>query len=83
MSNQRTPITGLTHADHERRAHTVLDLAQQVQDEDPAVVWTVLTATPADELQRLLMFALAAIPMDRSIDDIYAWVRELPVARAS
>ena len=53
----------------------------QVQDSDPQIVWDYLTALPADELQRLLMFALAGVPVDRHIDDIFGWVLELPAAR--
>ena len=65
-----------------REAQVIADLANQVQDEDPAIVWEVLTSMPADELQRLLVFALAAIPTDQTVDQMFAWVRQLPVARA-
>lgn len=81
LSGQRVPVAGHSAADYERRAWTVVDLAGQVQDEDPALVWTYLTATPADELQRLLMIALAGMPLDRSIDQTFGWVVALPVAR--
>ncbi|BBY78898.1 hypothetical protein MPUL_00560 [Mycolicibacterium pulveris] len=81
MSFQRVPITGETPTAYVSRAHLVADLAQQVQDEDPAVVWTYLTALPANELQRLMMVALAAIPVDRRVEDMFAWVCDLPVAK--
>lgn len=80
MSGQRAPITGTSNRDYERRAHTVLDLAWQVQDEDPTVVWTVLGVTEPDELRRLLMVALAGIPVDRTPAEVFAWVHQLPVA---
>ena len=82
MTNQYELIDGLTDRDHEKRAKVIADLANQVQDEDPAIVWEVLTSMPADELQRLLVFALAAIPTDQTVDQMFAWVRQLPVARA-
>ncbi|WP_268950232.1 hypothetical protein [Mycolicibacterium pulveris] len=36
---------------------------------------------PANELQRLMMVALAAIPVDRRVEDMFAWVCDLPVAK--
>jgi hypothetical protein len=81
LSGQRVPVTGHSDRDYETRAWTVLDLAQQVADRDPQLVWTYLTATPADELQRLLMIALAAVPVDRPIAEVFRWVYELPAAR--
>lgn len=82
MSGQLIPVTGMTDHDHERRAHLVADLAWQVQDEDPRHVWAYLTALPAAEVQRLLVFALAAIPVDRRVEDLFGWVANLPSARA-
>lgn len=81
MSRQRPPVKGTRPDDYEQRAETVAYLAHQVQDEDPAVVWNVLTATPADELQRLLVLALAAIDTAQTVDEMFAWVSELPAAR--
>ena len=69
--------------DYRRRADVVLDLAHQMQDSDTAVVWDYLTAMPGDELQRLLVIALAAIDIDQPVDRIFGWVYDLPVARAS
>lgn len=81
MTDQRVPITGDSGADYLSRAYHVADLADQVQDRDPSVVWDYLTATPAGELQRLLIIALAAFPVDKPIDEIFGWVTQLPAAK--
>lgn len=79
MSDQHRAVNGFSFTDHRRRANQVCDLATQVRDRDPSVVWSVLTTIPADELQRLLMVALAGIDVEgRTVDDVYEWVRELP-----
>lgn len=81
MSGQHTPIAGHTPTDYLSRGYLVADLAQQVQDQDTRVVWDVLTALPAAEVQRLLMIALAAVPTDQPIAEMFAWVAKLPVAK--
>ncbi|OYN76842.1 DUF7368 family protein [Mycolicibacterium sphagni] len=81
MSWQLVPVTGVDEEAYETRAAIVADLACQMQDVDPLLVWDYLTAVPASELQRLLMVALAGIPLDRRIDDIFSWVHQLPVAQ--
>jgi hypothetical protein len=81
MSNQHVAITGVTPTDYLSRAHLVADLAFQVQDSDPAIVWDYLTALPGAELQRLTMIALAGIPVDKTVPQIFSWVSELPIAR--
>ena len=83
MSKQLMPVAGGKPIDYYRRATLVTDLASQIQDSDPAIVWDYLTATPADEVQRLLVIALAAINIDQPIDRIFGWVYDLPVAKAS
>lgn len=83
MSKQTLPIAGHKPIDYYHRASLVADLASQLQDSDPAVVWDYLTTIPGGELQRLLMIALAGIDVDRPLNDIWSWVLELPVARAS
>lgn len=83
MSKQTVPITGVSPIDYYRRASLVADLATQVQDGDPAIVWDYLTALPAEEMQRLLVIALAGIDGDKTINEIWSWVLHLPVARAS
>lgn len=81
MSEQRVPITGDTPMDYVARAKLVANLASQVQDFDPAIVWSYLTALPGSELQRLMMVALAAIPLDKTVDEMFSWVTALPAAR--
>lgn len=81
MGNQRETVTGTSPHSYEARADLVADLAEQVQDADPAVVWDYLTALPAVELQRLLMVTLAGLPIDRTLADIFDWVYELPAAK--
>lgn len=81
MSDQHRVVTGHDSMAHRKRAHQVADLAEQVRDRDPHVVWSVLTTIPADELQRLLMVALAAIDTeDKTLDEVFPWVVELPSA---
>jgi hypothetical protein len=81
LTDQHTPIVGVTPTDYLRRAHLVADLASQVQDADPSVVWDFLTALPAAEVQRLAVIALAGIRLDQTVPEIFAWVTDLPVAR--
>lgn len=81
MSWQLLPVEGVSDSDYERRAVLVGELAQQVQDYSPHEVWEYLTALPGVELQRLLMVSLAAIPLDRSLNDMYRWVVDLPIAQ--
>lgn len=82
FSEQHTPIIGHSASNYLSRGYLVADLAEQVQDRDINIVWEILTATPADELQRLLMLALAAVPVDRPLAEIYRWVTDLPAAKA-
>jgi hypothetical protein len=81
MTEQHTPITGFTNQDFLSRGYVVADLAQQVQDRDTRIVWDVLTALPAAEVQRLLMIALAAVPTDKPLTEIFGWVCDLPSAK--
>lgn len=84
MSEQRLPVTGREPCDFRARATLVADLALQVRDEDPHLVWGYLTAMPADVVQELLQIALAAIPVEgKTVDEIWAWVTELPDALAA
>jgi hypothetical protein len=81
MSLQHIPIVGESETAYISRAKLVANLAAQVQDADPSVVWDYLTALPGNELQRLTMIALAAMPIDQTLEDMFAWVYELPVAK--
>lgn len=82
FSQMRAPYRAdqQTPTDWVGRAHIVANLAADVQDSDPAVVWQWLTALPADELQRLMMIALAAVPVEQTVAEMFAWVTELPAA---
>ena len=82
MTGQHTPPSGHSDRDYIKRAHLIGDLARQVQDADPALVWDYLTALPATEVQTLLQLALAAVPVDKPIQDVWAWVCDLPKAKA-
>jgi hypothetical protein len=82
MSKQRIPVTGLNSDDFIERAVLVADLAGQLQDLDPTIVWDFLTALPAAELQRMMMVALAAVPVDQTLTDVFGWVCDLPTATA-
>ena len=81
LSEQPIPVTGESEWDYERRAKLIADLAEQVQDQDPTRVWLYLTALPAGELQKLLMLSLAALNLDGTVEDMWKWVTDLPVAR--
>jgi hypothetical protein len=65
------------------RAHLVAQLAVQIHDEDPEVVWDYITAIPEQELHRMLMVALAAVPVDLSVAEVFSWVSDLPTARVT
>jgi len=81
LSFQKPHPEGLTDPDYRMRMKFVADLAFQVQDADPMVAWHYLTALPADEVQRLLMVALAGIPIDKTVNQIFDDINILPVAR--
>jgi hypothetical protein len=82
MSDQHVFVSGHSSRDYIARAHVIADLADQVQDRDPALVWDYLTALPTEEVQRLLVIALAAVPVDKPVHDVWAWVCDLPAAKA-
>lgn len=83
ISHQRTPVSGVGATEYVSRAHLVAQLAVQIHDEDPGVVWDYITAIPESELCRMLMVALAGVPVDLSVADIFSWVSELPAGRVS
>lgn len=83
MSGEHVPITGHSDTDYIARAHLVAGLAWRIKDEDPQRVWNYLTVLPPEELQRLLVLALAAVPVDQTVEDMFAWVCDLPAARAA
>ena len=82
LSKMRVPPTGTSPEDYETRAAIVADLAWQVQDGDPLLTWEYLSGMDSTDRQRLMMVALAGIPLDRGkVDDIFAWVYQLPAAQ--
>jgi hypothetical protein len=54
-----------------------MHLAGQLRDCDPAMTWQYLTAIPSAELQRLLVVALAAIPLESKRSELFGWVQQL------
>lgn len=83
LSEMPVPATGTGEVDFHRRAHIVAELAGMQRDYDPATVWDYATAVDACELQRLLMVALAAIDVEKTVDELWGWVAGLPAARCS
>ncbi len=82
LSYQDVPRTGLSEDDWEARAKQIANLSWQLRDCDPQLTWAYLTAIPADELRRLMMVALAAVPIDDlGAADLFGWVEELPAAQ--
>lgn len=81
MAGEHVPISGHTDVDYIARAHLVSKLAWRIKDEDPQRVWNYLTVLPPEELQRMLVLALAAVPVDQTVEDMFAWVCDLPAAR--
>lgn len=68
--------------DHsEERAHhlavtadAVLDMAVQIRDQDPALVWSALDKLGHQELIEVAMIALAAVPIDSPKSRIWEWL---------
>lgn len=83
MAGEHVPITGHSDADYIARAHLVSKLAWRIKDEDPQRVWNYLTVLSSEELQRLLVLALAAVPVDQTVEEMFGWVCDLPAARAT
>lgn len=81
MSLQHEPIEGESPMAYVSRAHLVADLACQVQDADPAIVWAYLGALEPNELRRMTMLALATTPVDQTVSEMFRWVTELPAAK--
>lgn len=64
-----------------RAARTVLNLADQIRDDDPALVWRYLQNLEPAKLRELAMVAIAAVDPGQAIDEAFGWVMELPAAR--
>lgn len=61
----------------ERTADHALDLACRLRDEDPQIIWDALTGLGRRDLQELAVVLLAALPIDKSKADIFAWVYQI------
>lgn len=84
MEYQIAPIRGRDAEAHEQRIDLVLDLAHQIQDADPTLVWTYLASVPADELKLLMMAALCGLDIgSKSRHELFGWLGELPAARCA
>lgn len=81
LSEQPIPADGVGEDANRRRAGIVCQLAAQLRDQDPALVHHYIGVQSRDELERLLVVALAAIPTDRTLLEVFDWVTELPAAR--
>ena len=64
-------------AELERLAHTAMDFAVRLRDEDPARVWDALQRLDPDQVRELAMVALTAIPVDTPVSELFGWVEEL------
>lgn len=83
LSGMREPLVGDSAAAYLSRAVLVGDLACRLKDEDPSQTWDYLTSLSGSELQKMTMIALAAVPVDKPISEIYGWVCALPVAEGA
>jgi hypothetical protein len=61
----------------ERTAGLVLRLATLLRDEDPVLVNHTLKQLPRTKLEELATVALAAIPLDSTVGELFAWVTDL------
>lgn len=82
LSELPAPATG-THADdYQHRATIVARLAALLRDQDTNHTLAWLHTQPRHELVRLMVVALAAIPTEKRLTDIYHWIYQLPAARS-
>jgi hypothetical protein len=61
----------------EKVARSVMDLACRLRDEDPQLVWEALELLDRSDLQELAVTALAALPVDSEISELFGWVEGL------
>jgi hypothetical protein len=80
MSQKTTPAIDRA-AQLVKTARTVLNLAEQIRDDDPSLVWKYLSSLGRDRLQTLAAVALTAVPPGNSLETAYRWVMDLPAAR--
>lgn len=61
----------------EDAVEAALDLACRIRDEDPQLVFRSLQLLDRQALQELTMILLAALPLDRTKENLLGWVEEV------
>jgi len=64
----------------EHTADIALGLACRLRDEHPQLTWDALNNLDHVDLMKLAVILLAAIPIDRTKSELFAWVYDLPAA---
>ena len=64
-------------ANLEQIVDSAFDLACRIRDEDPQIVYRILEQLERRALQDLTVVLLAALPLDRTKDDLLGWVEEV------
>lgn len=60
----------------ETQADSVLDLADRLRDEDPALIYDILSRLDRQALLELAMIALAAIDTHRTKRELFEWLEQ-------
>lgn len=68
-------------AELEGAAELALHLALLLRDEDPNLVWAILSRLSRRQLQEMLVIALATVRPDATAAELFDWVEDLPAAR--
>ncbi|CAA0129276.1 Uncharacterised protein [Mycolicibacterium vanbaalenii] len=74
-------ITAERAAEVEGLAQTAFEWAGMLRDEDPVVVYEALRRLTHRQLVEFAIVALAMVPSDATITEIFGWVLDLPAAR--
>lgn len=80
MSDLPLPASGDSPEAYLHRATIVARLAGLLRDEDPRTVHTYLTTLDRGEIISLAMIAVAGIPHQQRVTEIWSWVCDLPQA---
>lgn len=64
-------------AELEATVKAAVDLSCRLRDENPRITWDALSKLDRQRLQELAVVLLAAVPIDRSITEMFAWVYPL------
>lgn len=67
-------------AELEQTAALAVELVGSLRDENPHVCWSALSRLDRRQLQELAVVALAAIPVDATLAELFGWVLDLPCA---